>query len=386
MIIVFLFVSVILFVAADLAVRSALERMREKKRRLEREEALAMSLRLDFTRESKTLKRVEVAEPAARILCVDDEEVILDGFRKILVLDGYCVDTVQTGQEALGLLQSHHYDFVFTDLRMPEMDGMDVVKSVKHQRPDIDVVVITGYATVQTAVECMKVGAMDYVQKPFTEDELRAFVKKALIRRRDRIRRILKPKVHITRLSAEEGVPSGEFSIPGGVLISPGHAWASLGHDGMVKVGIDDFAKKLIGTVDSIEFPTAGMTLKAGGLIFTLRQKHRRLPFFSPVSGKVVRTNPALSEDCGALELTPYDKNWICLIDADDLDGELKGLKIGKAAVAFYQEDLERLRALMKDLGSSEGREGEDGLTLGRLESLDDTDWERIAAEFFRRV
>ena len=115
-----------------------------RKRRAEREEALAESLRLDFTRESKTLKRVEVKDPEARILCVDDEEVILNSFRKILVLDGYSVDTVETGQEALGLIQTHDYDFVFTDLKMPAMSGTDVAKSVKHLRPDIDVVIITG--------------------------------------------------------------------------------------------------------------------------------------------------------------------------------------------------------------------------------------------------
>ena len=135
--------------------------------------------------------------------------MILDSFRKILVLDGYSVDTVQTGQEALGLLQSHHYDFVFTDLKMPTMDGVEVTKSVKHMRPDIDVVIITGYATVETAVECMKHGAMDYVQKPFTEDELLAFVKKSLIKRQDRIQKQLKPKVHITTMSAVRDHRSG---------------------------------------------------------------------------------------------------------------------------------------------------------------------------------
>ena len=140
---------------------------------------------------------MEVEDPEARILCVDDEEVILDSLRKILVLDGYNVDTVETGQEALGLIQVHDYDFVFTDLKMPAMSGTDVAKSVKHLRPDIDVVIITGFASVESAVECMKHGALDYIEKPFTEDELRLFVKRALIKRRDRIEKQLKPRVHV---------------------------------------------------------------------------------------------------------------------------------------------------------------------------------------------
>lgn len=186
---------IILFFFLNIAARELFYRLHEIKRQAEREEALAESLLLDFTHEAKTLKRVEVKEPKARILCVDDEEIILDSFRKILVLDGYCVDTVETGQEALGLVQSRDYDFVFTDLKMPAMSGTDVAKSVKHLRPDIDVVIITGYASVESAVECMKHGAMDYVEKPFSVDELRLFVKHLLFKRQDRIEKQSNPQV-----------------------------------------------------------------------------------------------------------------------------------------------------------------------------------------------
>ena len=161
-------VALIVFIIADILIRYFAKKIREKKTLQEREEVLKVSLDLDFSSEAKTLKRAEVENPKARIICVDDEAVILDSFRKILVLDGYSVDTVETGREVLGLIQTHSYDFLFTDLKMPEMDGVEVTKSVKHLRPDIDVIIITGYATVETAVECMKFGAMDYVQKPFT--------------------------------------------------------------------------------------------------------------------------------------------------------------------------------------------------------------------------
>ncbi len=387
MVILFLFVSVVLFVLADLAVRSVTQKMSDKARRREREEALAESLRLDVSREAKTLKRAEVKDPVARILCVDDEEVILDSFRKILVLDGYSVDTVQTGQEALGLIQSHHYDFVYTDLKMPAMDGVDVVKAVKHMRPDIDVVIITGFATVETAVECMKYGAMDYVQKPFTEDELLAFTKKTLIKRQDRIQKLLKPNVHITHLPEADRVRKGEFSIPGGALISAGHCWANMAQDGSVKVGMDDFAKKLLGPVDGIEFPSVGMTVKAGQPLFSVRQKHRRVQFNSPVSGRVVKINTTLLEDCEALEMTPYQKNWVCIIDADNLDVEVPTLRIGKSAVALFQEDIDRFRGVMKEMSKAapEGVSLDDALYRGELEQLDDAQSERIVKEFFRR-
>lgn len=111
---------------------------------------------------------------------------------------------------------------------MPEMDGVEVCKSIKHLRPDIDVIIITGYASIESAVETMKFGAMDYVQKPFSEDELLAMVKKALIIRQDRIKKQLKPKVHITHFSGLEEQRGSEFAIPGGVFISEGHCWVSV--------------------------------------------------------------------------------------------------------------------------------------------------------------
>ena len=154
-------IAFIAFILADIIIRYIIKKYQESKAREEREAILKESLNLDFSSEAKTLKRAEVENPKAKILCVDDEQVILDSFRKILVLDGYSIDTVETGQEALGLVQKHHYDFVFTDLKMPQMSGEDVCKAVKHLRPDIDVIVITGYASVESAVETMKYGAMD---------------------------------------------------------------------------------------------------------------------------------------------------------------------------------------------------------------------------------
>jgi CheY-like chemotaxis protein len=359
-------------------------RLHEMKRRAEREEALAESYRLDFTLESKTLKRVEVKDPEARILCVDDEEVILDIFRKILVLDGYSVDTVETGQEALGLIQTHNYDFVFTDLKMPEMSGTDVAKSVKHLRPDIDVVIITGFATVESAVECMKHGAMDYIEKPFTEDELRVFAKHALIKRRDRIQKQLKPRVHVMGPAETERSFGGEFSIPGGVLISTGHCWASLAEDGTARVGLDDFAKKLLGRVDSIDFPNIGMAVKAGQPLFSVNQGHRRAQFRAPLSGKVMKINEDLRGHCAMLEEMSYGESWICVIDGDDLDAELSRLKIGKSAVAFFQEELERFQAMAQ---KANGREASDpsSLCIGAIEKLDDARWATTVKEFFGR-
>ena len=377
--------AVIIFIIADITIRSIAKRVQETKTNKERAEVLKESLRLDFTREAKTLKRAEIEDPKARILCVDDETVILDSFRKILVLDGYAVDTVENGREALGLIQIHSYDFVFTDLKMPEMDGVEVTKSVKHIRPDIDVIIITGYATVETAVECMKYGAMDYVQKPFTEDELLDFTKKSLIKREDKISKMLKPKVQITQFKETGGARTPEFQIPGGVFISDGHCWANVGEDGSVKVGLDDFAKKIIGKIDSIELPNLGMTVKKGQSLFTIEQGMKNISFKSPLSGKVKEINKFINQEIDSLNITSYDQNWICEIDADELDSELQKLKIGKSAVAFYEEDIERLKEMKRKLktGKETNSEINGVIYSGEMEKLDDISWKRFSEAFF---
>lgn len=373
--------AIIIFIIADVIIRYAIKTVNEKKLRKERETILEESVRVDFSKEAVSLKRAEVPNPKAKILCVDDEDVILDSFRKILVLDGYTVDTVNSGPEAINLIKSHHYDFVFTDLKMPEMDGVEVTKTVKFLRPDIDVIIITGYATVETAVDCMKLGALDYVQKPFTEDELLEFTKKSLVKRQDRIQKQLRPRIHITHLTESEKLSTGEFAIPGGVFISEGHCWAEIAQDGTVKVGIDDFAKKLIGKIDSIEFPNLGMNITKGQPLFSIKQGKRSVQFNSPVSGQVAKINHELADNIDALDYSTYQKNWIGVIDADKLDSELSLLKIGKSAVNFYQDEIEKYIKRIKDFIAKDESE----IYWGQLENLEEKDWYIVTGEFFQR-
>lgn len=345
----YLIFTIVLFVIIDILIRQLFKRHYEQKLKRERQEALDEGLKLDFSHEAKTLKRVEVYNPKAKILCVDDEEVILDSFRKILVVDGYSVDTVENGKEALNLIQNHHYDFVFTDLKMPEMDGIQVTKSVKHVRPDIDVIIITGYATVESAVETMQFGAMDYVQKPFSEEELLAFTKKCLVKRKERIKNDLKPKIHVAQLSEQDLPISEEYTIPGGVFISDSHCWLNITQEGLVRIGIDDFARKIIGRIDDIEFPNIGREIRNSQVLFTIKHNNKAIPFRAPVSGKILKNNSDLEKDIELLKTTSYGKNWICTIDADNLDKDLENLKIGKSAISFFQNEIQECNTHLRE-------------------------------------
>jgi len=376
--------AVLLFAIADVIIRTILSRVKAKKIREERANILDESLNIDLSStEAKSLKRVEIENPKAKILCVDDEAIILDSFRKILVPDGYSVDTVENGREALHLLKTHHYDFLFTDLKMPIMDGVEVTKATKELRPDVDVVIITGFASVETAVETMKYGAIDYIEKPFTEDELLDFTKKAYIKREARIRKELKPKVHISHLHSVGDYNSGEFAIPGGVFISKNHCWVNIEADGNVKTGIDDFAKKIIGDIDDIEMPNLGMKANKGSILFSIKQKNRTISFISPISGVVTKINTSLKEDIDSINITPYETSWICSIDADNLDNELKDLKIGKAAVTFYHQEIDRYTEKITELRANDKSiDKSKPLFVGELSELDEYNWNNIVKEF----
>ncbi len=345
---------VVFFVIADLIVRTASKRMAAAREQREREAVLTSALQLSFADEAKSLKRAELPGARARILAVDDEPVVLDSFRKILVLAGFSVDTVESGPEALTLLRAHPYDFLFTDLKMPVMDGVEVVKAARHLRPDLDVVVITGYGTIETAVETMQFGAVDYVQKPFTEEELVTLAKRLLIKREARLEAQLRPAVRVVAPARAESVAAGEYCVPGGAFVSPGHAWARIDPAGQVWTGLDDFARKALRSVERVELPAVGTRVRRGEPLFTVRRGGEAVRILAPLAGEVTQVNEELKHAPRLVIESPYDRGWACLLRPADLAADLAGLRIGKPVVAWYQDEVTRLRKELEASGLPE--------------------------------
>ncbi|MDA8431382.1 MAG: endopeptidase La [Nitrospiraceae bacterium] len=117
---------------------------------------------------------------APQILVVDDEEVARRNLEHILSKENYSVATAANGAEARELIRSSVFDVILTDFKMEKIDGMEILEKTKTASPQTEVIMITGYATVDTAVEAMKKGAFHYIAKPFKLDEVRAMVKEAL--------------------------------------------------------------------------------------------------------------------------------------------------------------------------------------------------------------
>jgi two-component system response regulator AtoC len=145
-------------------------------------------------------------ETRGRVLVVDDKENILKLFARLLG-DTHEVTCAEDGARALALVAAQEFDVVVSDVRMPGADGFEVLRAVKSRYPDTEVVMMTGYATVQDAVEAMRAGAFDYLQKPFLPDAAAELVTRAMERRR-------------LRLQAEvlgQKAPSTDFSFAGAV-------------------------------------------------------------------------------------------------------------------------------------------------------------------------
>jgi DNA-binding NtrC family response regulator len=118
-----------------------------------------------------------------RILVVDDEKVIREGCYQVLSREDYEVKTIASGKDGVRLAKESSFDLILLDLKMPDMDGLEALYFFKEHDPEVVVIIITGYPDVETAVNAMKLGAYDYISKPFTPEELRLIVKRALEKR-----------------------------------------------------------------------------------------------------------------------------------------------------------------------------------------------------------
>ncbi len=116
----------------------------------------------------------------ARILVVDDEESIRDLLRLVLTGEGYSVITANDGKEAIEYLEAQRFDLVITDLVMPRVNGVEVLRAAKRIDPNYPVMVITGYPSVETVTKLVRLGAGDYLTKPFNIDVVRVTVAKLL--------------------------------------------------------------------------------------------------------------------------------------------------------------------------------------------------------------
>jgi two-component system, NtrC family, response regulator PilR len=117
-----------------------------------------------------------------RILIVEDEDTLCESLQRVFNREGYEADIADSAETAYRILETKSYDLIITDIILPGISGIELIAKYKKQNPDQKVIIMTAYASLQTAVDALRVGACDFIAKPVMHDELKRMVKKALVR------------------------------------------------------------------------------------------------------------------------------------------------------------------------------------------------------------
>jgi heterodisulfide reductase subunit C len=266
----------------------------------------------------------------ASILIVDDEAVVCKSCKKILERSDHMVDYVLNGEDALKSIEDRDYDIVVTDLKMPGVDGMQLLEAVKKKDRDVEVVMITGYASIDTAVQAMKLGAYDYIPKPFTPDELQSVISRVIEKNRIREQE---------RTAAERDIVRFEYAMPGDLYYLPEHAWLKVETEDVARVGIDDVFRRTIGTISDIYPPAKGDWIEQGKMCAEIRDDRGNVhKLWSPVSGKVLEINGDVLRDYSLVKIDPYGSGWLLRIEPSKLGEEMKNLIHGTPLVKWWLE------------------------------------------------
>ena len=257
-------------------------------------------------------------ETKPRILIVDDEVPVCKSLCGILDDQKYEVDMALSGEEALEKETQNKYNVVITDLMMPGMSGMNLLQILRVKRPELPIIIITGYPSIRTAVNAIKLGAFDFIPKPFTPNELRGLVWRALER-----------QMLFTRLK-EKSKDRGKFyhgRQPKGLYCISEHSWAKVEQQNVVRVGVHHVFLMTIKQVVRVELPELHDLVNQGEVCAKIRGIDLDVSrVWSPVSGKVIEINEILKEDCKSLLSDPYGDGWLMKISSSQLQEDLKNL------------------------------------------------------------
>lgn len=271
-----------------------------------------------------TVKEERVGDKA-KILVVDDEILVCKSISSALEPERYIVDMALSGEEALKKEAKGEYDVIVADLMMPGISGMELLREVKQKRTDVKVIMITGYPSIKSAVESIRLGAFDYIPKPFTPNDLRSLVSRALESRRYRER-----EASVEARPREE--EKEEIFVPQGLYCIAENSWVLEEQDGNVRVGIHHVFLRTIGEITSIDLPQENEIRYQGEACSRVTDSHMHVHrVWTPVSGKVIAVHEEIKKDCSKLVKDPYKEGWILLMAPIHLEDDLRNLVLLKA-------------------------------------------------------
>jgi CheY-like chemotaxis protein/glycine cleavage system H lipoate-binding protein len=235
----------------------------------------------------------------ANVLVVDDEQIVCNSCRKILSQQGHNVHIALNGREALNKVEEDKYDVVIADWRMPEIDGMEVLRIVKKNHPDIVPILITGYPSVESAVKAMRLGVSNYLSKPLSPDALTEALKKALDERKT------------------EGKD---------LLYYQNYIWARILEDGTVKIGVNNLFRERVGDILYVVLHFDETEIEQGRLCIRIlaSDKGPVHKLYAPIRGRVIRINYEINFNTDLINKDPFGEGWIIQLKPSHLEEDLK--------------------------------------------------------------
>ena len=254
------------------------------------------------------------------ILIIDDEQVILDAVSKIAESEGFKVETALNANEALSKINQDNYSAILCDIMMPEIDGLQLLDKLNSDHKKIPVVMITGYSTVENAVNSLYKGAVDFIAKPFTFEEITSAIYRAVAYGK------LQSKIEEAKKNNKEGsviyVPCPpRYKRLGNI------SWMSLETQGTAVIGVTDLYLQTLHTLKYIEMLETENVIVQGNSCAKLETDDELTHnLLAPVGGRIVERNEMLLTDPALLEKDPYFKGWIYRIIPSDIEYEMKYL------------------------------------------------------------
>lgn len=243
------------------------------------------------------------------ILVVDDEINVCKSIKNAILQENYSIETALSGEEAMEKSKSGHFDLVISDLMMPGMSGLDLLKALKEWRPEIKVIMVTGYPTIRTAVESIRMGAFDYIPKPFTPNELRSLTARALAKT-EKTGRVEKKPV-----------------LPSGLHYMIGHTWLRKEEGQTATVGIVHDYLVTIKAIQAVDLPDINQIVRQGEACAKIICKDGGIhQIWAPAGGAVLEINELLRKNPEILFSSPYNQGWIFKITPTNLKEDLQGL------------------------------------------------------------
>jgi CheY-like chemotaxis protein/glycine cleavage system H lipoate-binding protein len=255
------------------------------------------------------------------VLVVDDEQIVLDSVKKHLRKENFTVHTSYAVRPALDILSKQKIDIILTDLMMPDIDGLEFMAMVKEDYPHIPMIMVTGYATINTALQATQIGAFDYIAKPFTKKELLGVLHRAA----ELVRSSEKDSDHKSDKSGSN--TENETDDTSGFKTIGDHSWLMTQEDETVLLGVKRTFLHTVGKIKSVSLPEEGDELRQGSVLLQIfsadLQSHTLV---SPLSGTVVRVNRKVLKEPDNVLQDPYGEGWLIRLKPSKFDYEIKML------------------------------------------------------------